>query len=399
MIIGLVNLVTKTSEIVSDPKSMIKRVELAPRSDADLNIVEMGRRMASRGHEVRIIIADAFRPSEPMGYEDHLRVDYVPTKLTRTFPPALAPFTPSLRRYFRRERFDIVQSGELFQPGTLLSWLGLEGTATRMVIWQELDVLMRPPASFLQKGYYRTVGKAVARDCKCIIPRSISAQNHLLHHGVPEEKIGPVVHSGVDTRAFRPLDKEFCRSTFGIEGAEQVILAIARLSPAKGLDTLIEAMVEVAKEAPHSVLVIKGNGPAYAELSSLVKSLGIGKNVRFITESLSVDEMPCLYNVSDVLAITSRIDLFPFVAIEAISCGIPLVTSFSRGLKTDIVDKGGGLMLPPDSRAMGEALVSILMDRSRLNELGRAGRNLAVEEFDFEVCADRFLTVYKEVET
>lgn len=397
MIIGLVNLVTKTSEIVSDPKSMIKRVELAPRSDADLNIVEMGRRIASRGNEVRIIIADAFRPSQPMACEDSLRIDYIPTKWTRIFPPALAPFTPSLVRYLRGEGFDIVQSGELFQPGTLLSWLGLEGTATRMFIWQELDVLMRPPAGYFQKGYYRTIGKAVARDCKCIIPRSISAQNHLLHHGVPEEKIGPVVHSGVDTRAFKPLDKESCRSAFGIEGAEQVILAIARLSPAKGLDTLIEAMVGVAKETPDSVLVIKGNGPAYAELNSLVKSLGIQKNVRFITDSLSVDEMPRLYNISDVLAITSRIDLFPFVAIEAISCGIPLATSFPRGLKTDIVDKGGGLMLPPYGRTMGEALVSILMDRDRLNELGRAGRNLAVNEFDFEVCAQRFLRIYEGI--
>jgi glycosyltransferase involved in cell wall biosynthesis len=87
--------------------------------------------------------------------------------------------------------------------------------------------------------------------------------------------------------------------------------------------------------------------------------------------------------------------LFPFVAIEAISCGVPLATSFARGLKTDIVDKGGGVMLSQDSKAMGEEMVCLLRDRSKLNGLAREGRNLAAEEFDFEVCADRFLSEYE----
>lgn len=117
--------------------------------------------------------------------------------------------------------------------------------------------------------------------------------------------------------------------------------------------------------------------------------------MKFIAESFPHDSMPPLYNIADVLAITSRIDLFPFVAIEAISCGIPLATSFARGLKTDIVDKGGGVMLPQDHNAMGEALVCLLQDRSRLSVLARDGRELAAKEFDFEVCADRFLKIYE----
>jgi glycosyltransferase involved in cell wall biosynthesis len=395
MRIGLVNLIAKTSEVLSNPTSVLRTSIPSPRSDADLNIVGMGRRIVSRGHEVRIFVADDFRPRESVGGSGPLRIEYLPTRLSTAFPPSVAPLTPSLISRLKGERFDIVQTGELFQPGTLLSWIGSGGIDTRMFIWQELDVMMRPPAGFLQQGFYRTLGKVVVGDCARVIPRSLSARDHLLGQSVPEEKIAPVVHSGVDTEIFRPMDKESCRKAFDIDGVGNIVLAVSRLDPIKGLDTLIRAMTVVSEEIRDSLLVIQGNGPAYPELLSLVRSLGIEGNVKFIAESFPHDSMPPLYNIADVLAITSRIDLFPFVAIEAISCGIPLATSFARGLKTDIVDKGGGVMLPQDHNAMGEALVCLLQDRSRLSVLARDGRELAAKEFDFEVCADRFLKIYE----
>jgi glycosyltransferase involved in cell wall biosynthesis len=394
MRIGLVNLVTKSSEILSEPTAMVKASDLAPTSDAGLNIVEIGRRIASRGHEVRIFVADVFRPKSPMPGEGRLRIKYVPTRLTRAFPPSLAPLTPSLGRCLKEERLDVVQSGELFQPGTALSWLGSSSSDVSLFVWQEIDVLMRSPLGYAQSAYYRTLGKAIVNRCSSLIPRSVSARNHLIQHGVREDRISSVVHSGVDTRTFRPLDKDECMVKFGIDGKEAVILTAARLDPIKGLDLLIRAMTKVSSELPRSILVIQGNGPAYPELKRLADSLDLGDHVRFITESFPHSEMPPLYNIADVFAITSRIDLFPFVAIEAISCGVPLATSFSRGLKTDIVDRGGGVMLPQEPEAMGNAFVSLLEDRDRLTQIGHRCRRLAEEDFEFEVCADRFLQIY-----
>ncbi|MGD0057097.1 MAG: glycosyltransferase family 4 protein [Methanomassiliicoccales archaeon] len=195
------------------------------------------------------------------------------------------------------------------------------------------------------------------------------------------------------------MEKKILREEFGVEYAENVVLAVSRLDPIKGLDTLIRAMTVVSLEIPDSLLIIQGNGPAYPELSSLVKSLDIEEHVKFIIDSIPHGDMPQLYNVADVLAITSRVDLFPFVAIEAISCGVPLATSFARGLKTDIVDKGGGIMLPEDPNSMGESLASLLRDRQRLNQISNEGRSLAIGEFDFEICADRFLAAYEEAGT
>lgn len=393
MRIGLVNLVTKSSEILSEPTAMVKASNLAPASDAGLNIVEIGRRVASRGHEVRIFVSDVFKPTSPMPDEEGLRIEYVATRLVRLSPPALMPLTPSLGRILRDEELDVVQSGELFQPGTALSWLGSSPDVS-FFVWQELDVLMRSPLGYAQSTYYRTIGRAIAKRCSSLIPRSISARNHLIQNGIRQDRISQVVHSGVDTRIFRPLDRQECMAKFGVDGNEEVILTAARLDPIKGLDLLIQAMVRVSEEMPRSVLVIQGDGPAYPELKCLVESLGLGESVRFIRQSFPHSEMAPLYSIADIFAITSRVDLFPFVAIEAISCGVPLATSFSRGLKTDIVDKGGGVMLPQDAGAMGDSLISLLQDRKRLAEIGRKCRRLAEEDFDFEVCADRLLETY-----
>jgi len=56
-------------------------------------------------------------------------------------------------------------------------------------------------------------------------------------------------------------------------------------------------------------------------------------------------------------------------------------------MKTDIVDKGGGIMLPQDPDSMGSALVSLLEDQNRLTQLGNSCRKLAEEDFDFGICA------------
>ncbi len=388
MRIGIVNLVTRSSEILSNPASMLKASDLRPRTDADLHIVEMGRRLAARGHEVKIFVSDAFKPLGPSGGGGDVQIEYLPTRLKMAFPPSLAPLTPSLASRLVRERLDVVQSAELFQPGTVFSWFGSDPRNSRFLVWQELDVMMRYPMNLVQRGFYGTVGKAISEKCTAIIPRSASARNHLMRQGIPEGRISEVVHSGVDTKLFRPMNKEKCRAKLGLEDREAVLLAVSRLDWIKGLDQLIRAMAGVVPEIPDSTLVVQGNGPEYPHLVSLVERLGLKRNVMFVTQSFPHSQMTPLYNVADVFAITSRIDLFPFVAIESIACAVPLATSFGRGLRTDIIEPGGGVMLPPDPAEMGIVLTSLLQDPERLKALGRAGRNIAEKEFDFEVCTE-----------
>ncbi|NLT37221.1 MAG: glycosyltransferase family 4 protein [Methanomassiliicoccus sp.] len=392
MRIGLVNLITKTADVQADA-SVMRTAGLRPGTDQDLNVVETGRRLVRRGNEVTIFVADAYRP-QSTGDLGGVKMDYIPTRLPWMFPPSLAPLTPSLREEIHREHFDVVQSGEVFQPGTYLTWAATRDGGPDMFIWQELDIYMQGPMGWLQKQYYRTLGKAVTRGCRAVIPRSRSAARHLLEAGVPEERIAPVVHSGVDTDVYRPLNKEDSRARFNVEEGQNVLLSIGRMHENKGMDLMVKAMSFLRVGDPDCLLILKGTGPQEPALREMVRSSGLEDHVRIMTDRLEQADMAALYNAADMLLVASRTDLFPFTAIESISCGVPIATSFARGLKSDIVDEGAGAMLPPGPEEMAGELRSLLEDPVGLDRMGARAREVALRDFSFDVGAERLLDIY-----
>jgi glycosyltransferase involved in cell wall biosynthesis len=390
MRIGLVNLITKTADLQADGSVLASRPGVS--DDSELNIVEMARRLNARGHDVTVFVSDAYRPSRQARRD--VDIEYLPTKLPLMFPPSLAPFTPSLSRRLREEELDVVQSGEMFQPGTVLAWSALGGVKHRLFVWQELDVLMRGPAGWGQKQFYSTLGRKIAERCQAIIPRSLSARRHLVENGIPEGKMAPVVHSGVDTMMYRPMNKSEARERFGIGEERNVILSVGRLHANKGMDRLVEAMCRIRSTDPDALLIIKGVGPEEDDLRRTVAGSGLCDNVRVMSDHLTRHEMALLYNCADLLAVASRIDLFPFTAIEAISCGVPIATTFGRGLRSDIVEQGAGAMIGEGRERMANDLMDLLDDPVRLEIMGRNARELALREFDHEVAADRLTSIY-----
>jgi len=246
----------------------------------------------------------------------------------------------------------------------------------------------------VQRAFYASLGRKVVTDSAAVIPRSLSARAHLLEQGVPERKLSDVVHSGVDTSTFSPMDQDACRAHFLLEGKGPVLINVSRLHPNKGLDRLILAMKELRKEHPRAMLVIKGKGPWRAYLEGLIRSEGLTDHVRIIAKDLPREEMPMLYCTADLAVVSSVIDLFPFSAIEAIACGVPLASAFGRGLRTDIIDQGAGLPISQAPEMMGKELALILSDSAKLRSMGSVGRRLALDSFDFGVCAERLLTIY-----
>ena len=206
--------------------------------------------------------------------------------------------------------------------------------------------------------------------------------------------MAPVVHSGVDTMIYRPMNKSEARERFDIDEDRNVILSIGRLHANKGMDILIRAMCRIRSTDPDALLIIKGVGPEEANLRRMVADGRLDDNVRIMSDLLDRREMALLYNCADLLAVSSRVDLFPFTAIEAISCGVPVATSFGRGLRSDIVEKGAGTMLPSEPESMARELLEVLDDPVRMDIMGKNARQLALRDFDHEVAAERLVEIY-----
>ncbi|MDD1770611.1 MAG: glycosyltransferase family 4 protein [Methanomassiliicoccales archaeon] len=392
MRIGIINLMTRTADVEMSGRLFGAR-GLAPADEGEVNIVELAGHLVQKGHEVHVFIAAPYAPSERATLPGGLSLHYLPTVLSFPFSPSIAPFTPSLGRRARELRLDALMSGEVFQSGTVLGWLG-EGGRTPFYVWQELDTRMSGPIGMAQGLFYATAGKAIVSSCAAVIPRSVSAREHLRREGLDGE-FEEVVHSGVDTGTFKPMRKEECREGLALEGAEDILLAVGRLHRNKGVDLVMDCLPSLLARRRETLLVIKGTGPELDGLRASARRLGISDHVRFITSHLTRGDMARLYSAADALVITSRVDLFPFTAIESAACATPVLTSFGRGLKTDIVDKGAGLMLPSETSGLAGSLAEALSDKAKLRGIGLRARDLTVEEFDFDVSADRLIGIYR----
>lgn len=230
------------------------------------------------------------------------------------------------------------------------------------VIWMEHLVAGRS----LTQNPFRSLYAALSRLAD-VVTVSEAAAGSLVAVGIPRRRIR-IIPPGIAPRTepVRP------------SGAP-VIGAISRLSREKNVALLIRAFALVAKEIPEASLRVYGDGPEREELTRLAETLGIGAKTAFFGH---VPEAGTRCGEFDVLAVPSSRESFGLAALEAMSCGVPIVATRVGGLPELILDGETGMLVPPeDERAMADALLKILRDRGLAARLGEAGRARAANDF------------------
>jgi glycosyltransferase involved in cell wall biosynthesis len=139
-----------------------------------------------------------------------------------------------------------------------------------------------------------------------------------------------------------------------------VFLCVARLSPQKGIDLLLEAFAAAFCGAQNVRLRLVGDGPLLASLEHLGARLGIAPQIDFVGD-LSADGVRAEMEGADAFALASRFETFGVVVIEALACGLPVVSTASGG-PDHLIDASNGLLVP---RADGGALRDALLQMRR----------------------------------
>jgi D-inositol-3-phosphate glycosyltransferase len=221
--------------------------------------------------------------------------------------------------------------------------------------------------------------------------------------GIAPEKIR-VIPCGVDTELFRPIDPQEARSHLGL-GPGRFILFVGRLTPVKGLDTLIRAfriLLDQKWSNRRDVrLLVVGGEQEYPHLNSielrdLAESLGIVNRTIFLgpqQQSL----LPLFYASAEMCVLPSRHESFGMVALEAMACGKPVVASNVGGLAFSVVNNETGVLVPEGDPVALAMSLSYLLDHPELTrELGRKAAQRALN-FRWSIIADRILDLYCEL--
>jgi glycosyltransferase involved in cell wall biosynthesis len=179
-------------------------------------------------------------------------------------------------------------------------------------------------------------------------------------------------------------------------GRRKQVLYIGLLLESKGLSDLIRAAPMVLERMPETQFIICGDGPAAAGLKNLIQELGLQKSVSLVGWVEGSAKTAWLTS-ADVFVLPSYKEGMPVALLEAMACGLPVVSTRVAAIP-EIIDEGrqGFLIEPGDVGDLGAKIARLLVDDALRDEMGRNARDL-VGEFATGRIADQWIDVYQEV--
>ena len=243
----------------------------------------------------------------------------------------------------------------------------------------------------------------------------------LVRESLPDyDGIVTTVHNGVDVEVFRPGTQP----SIAADGPS--LLFVGRVSPEKGVHTLIDAFARIAERFPTARLDIVGpraelparllvdlssdplvsalkrfyrddGGSDYQrELDGLVARHRLGGRVRF-HGSLAHHDIVKHYQGAALVVNPSLSETFGISIVEGLACGVPVVGTRVGGMLDTITDDVGRAVPAEDPAALADAMAVILAAPKMAAQMGRQGRDRAVGQFTWRARADRMLAVYEQI--
>ncbi len=264
-----------------------------------------------------------------------------------------------------------------------------------LVVTYHNDIIGQGLASLVAR-IYNSVGLnyVLKTAAKIIItqPGYLQSSSYLAKY---RDKI-EVIPNGVDVEKFQPIqasDNEDKSTIFFLSVLDE-------FHKYKGLDYLLEALKIVKNNVPDVKLIVGGKGVLLDHHQEMAASLGLKDNVEF-AGFIPDEEIADYYSQASVFVLPSISSLqegFGIVALEALACQTPVVTTDIVGVAQDLKQIKGGIVIPPrDTHKLADAITQILSDAQMQKEMGQRGRKLVQEKYTWKVVASSMEKVYKEI--
>jgi glycosyltransferase involved in cell wall biosynthesis len=225
-----------------------------------------------------------------------------------------------------------------------------------------------------------------------VVTVSSSLQVLLKHRGVRPERMR-LIPNAIDPEDLQPrCALNAVRGTLKVPANEPLIAVIGRLSPEKGQRVFLQALRLLAPQFPSLRSLIVGEGPDEEKLRALAFQLGITEQVIFTGYR---SDMPDLYKALDLVVIPSFSEGHPNVLLEAMACGIPVVSTDVGSVRE--VMGASGLVRPGTPTDLAVAIADVLRDPERSRELAKARQSEIRARFNPRRRAERILALYDEV--
>ncbi|MDX1734143.1 MAG: glycosyltransferase family 4 protein [Halioglobus sp.] len=199
-----------------------------------------------------------------------------------------------------------------------------------------------------------------------------------------------VVPNIIDLEAFRPAERDSRGDTFNL-------VVTRNLEAIYGLDTAIRSLAIARQRQPQLRLHIAGSGPQLGQLQALARSEGVEEAVFFLGR-LERGAVIDLYAAADAMLNPTRVDNMPNSVLEALACGLPVISTRVGGVPFILEHGRNALLVPPDDpQAMADAVEALVRDRDLRQRLREEGRR-EVEQYSWERVGPQWLDLYRRLE-
>ena len=363
-------------------KLAIVRQKYTPFGGAERFVERALEALRANGVDVSIIA----REWQGQGADNRRGVRVNPFYLGRTWRDA--GFARGVQRLIKQGRFDLVQSHERI-PGCDIYRAGDGVHAT----WLELRNKPLDPFSSWHR-YTLAAEAAMFRHPKlrAVICNSRMVKDDIARRfGVAEDKLH-VIYNGVDLDAFHPrLDEEAghaLRNTSGVDAATPLILFVGSGYQRKGLPTLLQALPRMVRSDAR--LWVVGRDKDEPAMRNLARTLGVDGRVLFLGAQTDVKPF---YGAADVFALPTLYDPFPNAALEALACGLPLVTTTTCGAAELITADNGRVITAGDAVALAANLDTLCKQAPAMRAAARA----SVAHLNLTSMAAQLLALYSRL--
>ena len=218
-----------------------------------------------------------------------------------------------------------------------------------------------------------------------------------LREGIGRPSQHQFIYNGIDVDAFDPsrTDREEVRRGIGVDQDAFLIASVGRLEPVKGHFHLIDALPDVIRRHPHTILALVGDGELLRDLKDRARSLGLADRVRFPGHRKDVAG---ILAAADLFVLPSLNEGFGLALLEAMAAGLATVASRVGGVPEVVSEGETGILVPPaEPHALADAVLRLMGDPEGRTRMGTAGRERARQCFSIERTVRQTDRLYREL--
>jgi N-acetyl-alpha-D-glucosaminyl L-malate synthase BshA len=349
---------------------------------------ELGKALASRGHQIHFISY-----AQPMRLDEYLdNVSYHEVEMASyplfEFPlytPALASKIVEVSRF---EKLDLVHAHYAI-PHAISAYLAREILRTHLKVITTLhgtDITLVG----LEPSFLPVMKFSIEQSDGVTAVSRFLREKTTTNYGI--DKDIRVIPNFVDTGKYRRVEQPEVRAKFA-PPEERVLIHVSNFRLVKRVQDVIRIFGEVQKKV-RSRLLLVGDGPERSACEILTREMNLQQHVRFLGKQL---ELVPILSSADLMLMPSQSESFGLSALEAMACGVPVISSSVGGLpELQVHGETGYIAEIGDIDRMAKYAVDLLTNDVKRRQFGNAGRTRAVENFDVRKIVSMYEEYYKE---